>query len=163
MLSPGRDGCRGAGLLFWQRIAQEKLGVPLATIHMQPLYYRSIYDATGFPSWFPRIFDRLVDRVIDLVFDRLLAGNEPVCAMGLSPSEAIGEDVVEFAAAGDRFLSGLVQSRPQPDWPANSVLPGWPFYYGGSAGFDAREIDAFLAEGEPPLVFSLSSVTTDGA
>ena len=47
---------------------------------------------------------------------------------------------------------------PQADWPANTVLCGFPRYDGAPLDPGSRaELDAFLAAGDPPLVFGLGS------
>ena len=46
---------------------------------------------------------------------------------------------------------------PQPDWPAQTVVTGFPFY--AQAGHPALplELERFLNAGEPPVVFTLGS------
>ena len=55
---------------------------------------------------------------------------------------------------------------PQPDWPANTVQPGFPIHDRGEAGEGlSPALAAFLDRGEPPLVFTLGSsavFTADG-
>ena len=52
-------------------------------------------------------------------------------------------------------------ARPQPDWPPNTVVTGFPFYdrrdrAGDPAGLDPALVE-FLEAGEPPVVFTLGS------
>ena len=49
---------------------------------------------------------------------------------------------------------------PQPDYPPNTLLPGFPLER-SEDGANLGEVEQFLAEGEPPLVFTQSSVTLD--
>jgi len=55
--------------LFGARIAQEELGVPLATVYLQPLLFGSVYDTPSLPRWTPRwvpgLMNRLVERSVD--------------------------------------------------------------------------------------------------
>ena len=48
--------------------------------------------------------------------------------------------------------------QPQPDWPPNTVITGFPFYD------EPAEMDAglrnFLTEGEPPVIFTLGSAAS---
>lgn len=55
-------------------------------------------------------------------------------------------------------LFSRVLGSPQPDWPANTVQPGFCFY-DGHAGYEALqpELETFLNAGEPPIVFTLGS------
>ena len=53
-------------------------------------------------------------------------------------------------------------ARPQPDWPANTVVTGFPFYEHGEA---PPGLERFLAAGPPPVIFTLgsSAVTAAGS
>jgi UDP:flavonoid glycosyltransferase YjiC (YdhE family) len=55
------------------------------------------------------------------------------------------------------LFSGLL-AAPQPDWPARTVLAGFPFLdeAGGGGGL-SPELERFLAGGPPPIVFTLGS------
>jgi len=47
---------------------------------------------------------------------------------------------------------------PQPDWPAHTRICGTPLFDGAAADPQIlAQLDAFLAQGEPPLVFALGS------
>jgi UDP:flavonoid glycosyltransferase YjiC (YdhE family) len=52
-------------------------------------------------------------------------------------------------------------SRPQRDWPANTLLTGPPLHDALMPFARQRELEAFLSAGEPPLVFSHSSAIDD--
>jgi len=52
------------------------------------------------------------------------------------------------------LFSSLI-GPPQPDWPQNTVVTGFPFYC-EPVTLDARLLD-FLHDGEPPVVFTLGS------
>jgi UDP:flavonoid glycosyltransferase YjiC (YdhE family) len=45
----------------------------------------------------------------------------------------------------------------QPDWPRNLIVTGAPLHDGALPEDKRRELEAFLAAGEPPLVFALGS------
>src|SRR5262249_20105111 len=66
---PGQTVVVSQGWLFGARIAQEKLGVPLATVLLQPLLMGSAYDTPGLPRctprWVPRLANTLVERSVD--------------------------------------------------------------------------------------------------
>jgi UDP:flavonoid glycosyltransferase YjiC (YdhE family) len=65
----------------------------------------------------------------------------------------------------DKFSPHLVLAlfsqwwaQPQPDWPQQTMQPGFVFHDGGAAGIPLDEaLQQFLASGEPPLVFTLGS------
>jgi UDP:flavonoid glycosyltransferase YjiC (YdhE family) len=46
--------------------------------------------------------------------------------------------------------------EPQPDWPAQTRVTGFPFYEEPEASLPTA-LQQFLADGEPPLVFTLGS------
>ncbi len=48
-------------------------------------------------------------------------------------------------------------AAPQPDWPAKVVQTGFPFFAQPSRPGNVEKLEAFLAAGEPPLVFTLGS------
>jgi rhamnosyltransferase subunit B len=53
-------------------------------------------------------------------------------------------------------------SAPQPDWPPNSRLVGFPLLDPDrEPSGPPNELDAFIAEGEPPLLFSQGSAVRD--
>lgn len=55
-------------------------------------------------------------------------------------------------------------AEPQPDWPANTTLCGFPFHdddFGGDP--EASRVGEFLDSGPPPIVFSLGSSSAQAA
>ena len=48
-------------------------------------------------------------------------------------------------------------AAPQPDWPAPVVQTGFPFFSQPGRPDTMEKLEAFLAAGEPPLVFTLGS------
>src|SRR5690606_32569035 len=74
------------------RLAQEKLGVPLATIHLQPSLLRTVYDmpinGVAVPNWLPRPAKQLWWQLVDrLIIDPVLAKevNTFRAELGLAP------------------------------------------------------------------------------
>src|SRR5262249_38426691 len=51
-------------------------------------------------------------------------------------------------------------SPSQPDWPAQTLLGGFPLYDAPGAGPNP-ELEEYLADGEPPLVFSQAGLIQD--
>jgi rhamnosyltransferase subunit B len=58
-------------------------------------------------------------------------------------------------------LFSRVMARPQPDWPPRMQTTGFVFYNGPAAL--PAELDAFLAAGTPPVVFTLGSSAVGAA
>jgi hypothetical protein len=65
-------------LAFGARIAQEKLGVPLVTVHLQPSVLRTVHAMPALPgipmpSWAPRFWKRFIWWYADRLMDREIA------------------------------------------------------------------------------------------
>ena len=150
------------------RLAQEKLGVPLATIHLQPSLLRSVYDppinGVAIPTWLPRPLKRGWWAMVDsLVIDRVLATdlNAFRAELGLPP---VKRPFHEWLHSPQRVL-GLFPdwfAPPQPDWPSQTRLTGFPLYDAGEGSPLPADLQRFLAVGDPPLVFTFGSAMRHG-
>lgn len=161
---PGRTVVAASGLAFGARIAQEKLGVPLATVHLQPIMLRSAIrpGCFGFPDivgHLPRPLRNVYFRAADRVFvDRWLV--EPVNAfrseLGLSPVSRLFDRWIHSPQLVIGFFPQWY-APPQPDWPPNVKLTGFPLWDEREVRGPSAELEDFLAAGEPPLVFTAGS------
>ncbi|PSB59426.1 glycosyltransferase [Chamaesiphon polymorphus] len=72
---------------------------------------------------------------------------------------AVGNPIVDdkFSPYLVLALFSSVIGSPQPDWAANTVVTGFPFYDGDRDRGLAPDLNQFLDSGEPPLVFTLGS------
>jgi rhamnosyltransferase subunit B len=160
-----------AGVLYGARIAHEKLGMPWITVHLQPALFRTAYDtpplgSTVFPPWLPRRAKWFLFRLMDkLLIDRAIGAkvNQVRQALGLRPQTGFFGDSYH---APQKSL-GLFPdwfAPPQPDWPPQIQLTGFVRFDGGDeqARLDT-ELEAFLAEGEPPLAFTAGTAMEHGA
>jgi rhamnosyltransferase subunit B len=165
--------CRGADLLvthpltFAGPLLAEKEGLPWASTALSPMTQFSAFDPPLFPaaSWM-RWMRKLGVGAYRLVFriPRAIARRweEPLrvfrAELGLRPTQALAQFERQYSPRLHLALFSSVLAAPQPDWPANTVICGFPRYDGATR--DARrqsELEAFLAAGEPPLVFGLGS------
>jgi UDP:flavonoid glycosyltransferase YjiC (YdhE family) len=146
------------------RVAREKLGFPLVTFHLQPALIRSLFDTPVLGPllmgpWVPRSLKRLQFFLGDkLLIDRLVnRGLTPFrAAHGLPPVSHVAD---RWWNSPDRAI-GLFPdwfASPQPDWPPQVVLSGFPLW--DERGYSAvpDELEAFLAAGEKPVVFTAGS------
>jgi UDP:flavonoid glycosyltransferase YjiC (YdhE family) len=79
-------------------------------------------------------------------------------ALGLPPTDAIAQFEGQFSPRMHLALFSSVLAPPQPDWPAGTIVCGFPRYDGTPVERDARDrLEKFLAAGDPPLVFGLGS------
>jgi rhamnosyltransferase subunit B len=147
------------------RVAQDKLGVPTATLHLQPSIIRSLIDqgmagnfriSASQPMWFKRTFFRLVDwSVIDRELKRPL--NEFRATLGLAPVTRVFRRWVHSPQCVIGFFPQWF-APPQEDWPPHTYLVGFPMWDG--AGADAcvpPEAHEFINAGAPPVIFTPGS------
>ena len=78
--------------------------------------------------------------------------------VGLSRSEWNPIFEGQFSPFGTLAMFSHHFAKPQPDWPPYSFCTGFPFYDREEAGHSMDSgLDAFLAAGPPPIVFTLGS------
>ena len=153
-----------SGLAFGARLAQERLGVPLASVHLQPSIIRSLVDAgmagnvrisASQPMWFKRAFFRLADW---LVIDRALRGplNEFRSTLGLPPVDRVLHRWLHSPQLVIGFFPEWF-ADPQPDWPPHTHLVGFPLWDSGKRGDIAPDAEEFLQAGDPPVIFTPGS------
>jgi UDP:flavonoid glycosyltransferase YjiC (YdhE family) len=159
-----------SGLVLGARIAQEKLGVPLATVHLQPSLLRSVYEPPvfGFPDilgHLPRPLRHLYLRAVDgLLIDRLLASevNAFRAQLGLAPVRRVFHRWMHSPQLVVGFFPEWF-GPPQPDWPPNVHLTGFPLYDESDAREIPAELEDILSGGDPPIVFTAGSAMAQGA
>lgn len=149
------------------RLVAEKLEIPWAFAVLQPASFLSIYDPSVIPI-FPflaklRGFGSILNRGI-IKLSKVVAQSwaEPIHQLRreLGLSALVGNPFID-----DKYSPYLVLAmfsstfaKPQPDWPANTVITGFTFYDGSGDGAELTpELQQFLDAGEPPIVFTLGS------
>ncbi len=158
-----------SSIAFGARVAQEKLGLPTASVHLQPSVIRSLMDHGMFgtlrvsssqPMWFKRALFRFIDwAAIDRLLQKPL--NDFRSTLGLSPvSRLLGRWIHSPACVIGFFPDWF--APPQTDWPPNVHLVGFPLWDGGrplSSGGSGLPGEArdFLDAGEPPVVVTPGS------
>jgi rhamnosyltransferase subunit B len=160
----GRTVVAASGIALGARVAQEKLGVPLATVHLQPSVIRSLVDqgmlgnvriSAAQPMWFKRGVFRLADW---LLIDRALKAplNGFRARLGLLPVDRVFHRWMH----SPQLVIGLFPdwfATPQPDWPPHTHLVGFPLWDTGDARALPEEVEQFLGAGEAPIVFTPGS------
>jgi rhamnosyltransferase subunit B len=161
-----------SSISFGARIAQEKLGLPTASVHLQPVVIRSLIDHGKFgtlrisrsqPMWFKRALFRFIDwAAIDRLLQRPL--NDFRATLDLSPVGRILRRWIHSPQCVIGFFPDWF-APPQPDWPPNVHLVGFPLWDGGAGSSStasrmsgaARE---FLDAGEPPVIVTPGSAAS---
>ena len=166
---PGKTVVAAPLTAFGARIAQEKLGIPLATLHLQPVVFRSMDDTprlppmlTGshIPHWLKRFQFYLADR---LLADPVVARETNAFrrALGLRPVHRLLD---RWCHSPERVI-GLFPdwyAPPQADWPPNTRLTGFPLWDESVVVPHDAELQTFLQAGTPPLVFTPGSAMRHG-
>jgi MGT family glycosyltransferase len=151
-------------LIFAAPLIAEKTGIRWISTELQPGAFMSAYDP---PVLAPTPFLAKL-RPLGSTFHRALFAVAKLPALfwikpikqlrqelGLPPAKAplfAGRNSPHLVLA----LFSRVFAEPQPDWAANTLVTGFPFYDENEASL-APELARFLDEGEPPIVFTLGS------
>lgn len=162
---PGRTVVVASHLALGARVAEEALGTPMASVHLTPIMLVSRHagpttPALGKAEWLPEAVSwRLQTGVYTHFISPLLLPrlNAFRAAKGLKPLKKLRKwwhprrrMILLFA---DWF------APPQPDWPRQARQIDFPRadHYGApSAGLDPA-LEAFLAEGDRPVVVTFGS------
>ena len=150
------------------RVHQDKHGTSVASVHLAPLTLRSLHDSPQMfgmwmHSWLPRWFRRAQYWVADQICDHLLAPELDTLRRGLGLEPVRG--VMRDWYFSPQLVLGLFPdwfARPQPDWPPNTVPTGFPLWDQSSAMELPEEVERFLGEGDPPIVFTPGSAMAQG-
>jgi rhamnosyltransferase subunit B len=155
-----------SGIAFGARLAQERLGVPTATVHLQPSIIRSLADygmagnmriSASQPMWFKRAFFRMADwLVIDRVLKRPL--NEFRSTLGLPSVDRVMYRWLHSPQLVIGFFPEWFAPF-QPDWPPQTHLVGFPLWDTGRPGAIPEDAATFLGGGAAPIVFTPGSAT----
>ena len=154
-------------LAFGARVAQERLGVPLVTLHLSPMLLRSLDDAPRIPGllvhrgprWFRRLQWSLADGVLDRVIGRWLGPFR--AGLGLPPVRGVFRDWIHSPDASLGMFPEWFAPR-RPEWPARIELAGFPLYSEEGASAPAPEVSDWLGEGSPPILFTPGSANVHG-
>lgn len=160
---PGRTVVAGANTAFAARIAHEKLGVPLATIAVQPAWFFSQYDPPvlhpqmGWIKTAPRFVRRLANGFMSGVMNRSLG--VPIgqfrAEIGLPPLRELANWSFSPQAVVGLFPEWFAPR--QPDWPSHFQYGDFPLFDEWNTAELAPEVAEFIAAGEPPIVFTPGS------
>lgn len=161
---PGESVVLASTLALGARVAQDKLGLSLATMHLMPLLVESRSDPPRLPGlplpeslppqlrhWIGRGADHTV---IDPA--ALPALNAFRRTLDLPPVRRLRH----WWNSPQRVLLAFPDwyAGPQPDWPRQAVQVGFPLAdrFGDVAELEPR-VSAFLEAGPPPLAFTYGS------
>lgn len=161
-VEPGRTVVAGSYLTLGARLAQEKLGLPGATLHLNSHTIRTIYNIHSMPPpmflgpWVPRWLVRVEYWFADTFWiDPVVRGELNRCR------KELGLPSLRRVANGWWHSPDLVIGLfpewwcpPQPDWPPHVVLTDFPIWDRTETVPIPAEINRFLSAGSPPLLFT---------
>ena len=157
-----------ASSLAWGALSvRELLGIPVVTVHLAPSLFVSSFRQpvmAGAPVGqnAPRFMKEIQWWFAGKIVDRLaLPGlNRFRKAHGLPPTRG----VMRGWHSPDRVI-GLFPDwfgPPQPDWPAQTRLTGFPLFDEKGLHELPADLDHFLDDGDPPVVFTPGSAMDRG-
>jgi UDP:flavonoid glycosyltransferase YjiC (YdhE family) len=146
------------------RVAGEKLGAPVASIVFAPGVLWTAYDTPRLKGAFlgrrvPRWLKQLQFSIADTLLVQMLMGgelNRLRRELGLEPVRRIYS---QWLFAGELVL-GLFPdwfAPPQPDWPPNTQVVGFPLWDSAADTQLSAEVREFLRAGPAPIAFSPGS------
>lgn len=151
----------GHTLSLATRLLEEVTGAPGATVHLAPSLLRSEHEAPALrvraqPARWPRWWNRALWRLVDYaVLDPLFA--PPLNAwrreLGLPQVHRVFNGWIH----SPQRVIGLFPdwfAPPQPDWPPQTRLTGFPLFDDVNDGPLDPTIERFLDDGERPVVFT---------
>jgi rhamnosyltransferase subunit B len=152
---------------FGARVAQEKLGIPSASIHLQPTVIRSVVDqgmygnirlSASHPRWFKHGLFGLVDW---LILDRRMKRplNEFRATLSLPPVDRVMHRWMHSPQLVIAFFPEWFAPL-QPDWPANTHAVGFPLWDLSGEPAVLQEAEAFLNAGAAPVIFTPGSAAS---
>jgi rhamnosyltransferase subunit B len=152
------------GLDLASRVYHDRHRAPLATVHFAPFALMTSYDTPRYMN-FPDIrrWPRWAKRGMYWAADRLVI--DPIMGPPLNALRAelqlppVRRIFTRWNNSPERVLAMFPDwfAAPQPDWPANLAMVGFPLWDPPSGESLSAEVEAFLAAGEPPIVFAPGS------
>jgi rhamnosyltransferase subunit B len=165
---PGKTLLLGSSLAFGGLNVRELMGIPFVSVHLSPALFVSVHrqpvlHGMTFGQGAPRFLKafqwavaaRIVDGFVAPEFNRFRQthGLPPIRNLMRrgwhSPDRVIGLFPDWFAA-------------PQPDWPPQTRLTGFPLFDEAGHREVPAEVEAFLSSGEPPVIFTPGSAMAHG-
>ena len=163
-LEPGNTVVVASTLALGARVAQDKHGIPTATIQLQPSILRTDYQTPRLPGsplrpWQPGWVKRALWWVADrLIIDPGLAPavNAPRAELALPPVRRIMKD---WWNSPERIICMFPEwfAPPQPDWPSQTRLTGFPLWDERGVAPMPEHLARFLDAGDPPVAFTPGS------
>lgn len=165
---PGQTVLLNSTVAIGGRLAQEKLKIPAATVHLAPSCIISAdapphFPGFALPTWLPVQIRRLILNAVDK------HSLDSVCAAELNEERkflelpAVSSVMMRWIHSPDLVIGAFPDwfAKIQNDWPANSVLTGFPIHRTDGYEVLSPALEAFIESGPPPVVFTAGSAMGD--
>lgn len=165
----GADCLLSHPITYAAPVLAEHKGLPWLSTVLAPMLFFSREDPPVLPvlpgvnDW-PLVGTWLARRLLPLARRVTRDWGEPVQKLRARLNLPRGRDPIfegQFSPYGTLALYSRVLAEPQRDWPPHVTTTGTVFYNGPEAL--EREIEEFLAAGEPPVVFTLGTSAVGAA
>lgn len=168
-LDAATDGCDllvGHPLTMHTRLVAEQRCIPWISSLLQPIGFLSAYDPPKLPlgqflsllrPLGPRFFGPLFRFAKWTVGHWSSPWHQFRSELGLPP---VKESPLFEGQHSPKLVLALFSkllAAPQPDWPAQTIVTGFPFYDQDGEANLAPELDSFLSGGSAPIVFTLGT------
>jgi rhamnosyltransferase subunit B len=155
-------------LCLGARVAQDRLGVPTATLNLQPSVFRSHVDngtlgGLHMGPGMPKVVKRAVFWAIDTLYVERQVGrplNRFRSELGLAGVSGVFASYLH----SPQLVLGLFPewfAPVQPDWPRNTHLSGFILQDDGGQAEAHAQADQFLDGGPAPVLVTPGSAATD--
>jgi UDP:flavonoid glycosyltransferase YjiC (YdhE family) len=143
------------------RVANEKLGVPLVNVQLQPIAFRSLHEQPGVtvPTSLKPLMPP-IRRAWLRALDRWVLDPQAAPALNAFRAELdlplVTRVFNEWVYSPDLVI-GLFPdwfAAPQPDWPPQVKLTGFPLCDCGDGSELPDDLERFLTGGDAPIVFT---------
>jgi rhamnosyltransferase subunit B len=148
--------------VFAAALVSEKLGRPLANLILQPWMIPSAsapaaMPIVGMPTWAPQFAHRVFFRLIDVVGDLFIAPtlNKVRRTLGLPPVRRILSNWFSKTLVLGMFPEWY--GPPQPDWPPQIKLVGFPRFDGAIQRSLPGKVLDFVTRKKPTILFTFGS------
>lgn len=163
---PGETLIVASSLAWGCFAARELLGMPLVSVHLAPALFTSVHRAPvmhgtlphGAPRWLKALqwwtAGKIVDRHVLPEWNRFRK------EQGLPPAKGM----LRGWHSPDRVICLFPDwyAPPQPDWPQQTILTGFPMFDEAGLRELPEGLEDFLKAGEPPIVFTPGSAMDRG-
>jgi UDP:flavonoid glycosyltransferase YjiC (YdhE family) len=165
------DGVIAASsLAIGARVAQERHGFPMASVHLSPAVFQSAIAPPTFlpfshlPSWTPPRVHSVVWQVLNRTMDSIVAPQLNALRAELGLRHPVRNVIRDYWHSPQRVIGLFPEwfASKQPDWPVQTVLTGFPLFDEPDMSPISEEVSRFIDAGEPPIAFTPGSAMWRG-